>query len=58
MGALIEELGEPEITSIGDGVLEARVALAVNTESGTPLRRALRSAAAGRVEAKPGSSNA
>ena len=53
MRALLEELGHAELSNIGDGVLEARVRLAVETEPDAPLRRALRSAAEGQVEARP-----
>lgn len=53
MRALLDELGHAELRNIGDGVLEARVRLAVETGPGAPLRSALRSAAAGAVEARP-----
>lgn len=52
MRQLLEELGDAEIRDLGYGVLEARVRLEVQTEPGAPLRRALRSAAAGEVEAR------
>jgi GNAT superfamily N-acetyltransferase len=55
MRILLEELGQPEIQNVGGGVLEARVRLAVQTEPSAPLRRALRSAAEGQVEARPAS---
>jgi GNAT superfamily N-acetyltransferase len=50
MRTLLEELGQAELSNIGEGVLEARVRLAVETQPSAPLRRALRSAAAGEVD--------
>jgi hypothetical protein len=50
---LLEELGDAQIDNAGDGILEARVKLALATEPEAPLRRALRSAAAGVVAATP-----
>jgi RimJ/RimL family protein N-acetyltransferase len=48
--ALLEELGPMHITAAGNGTVEMRIELVPDCAEGSPLRRALRSAAEGRIE--------
>jgi GNAT superfamily N-acetyltransferase len=55
MLALCKDLGPTEIRDTGSGVLEAEIELPAAAEDpGAPLRRALRSAAAGQLQGRPG----
>ena len=55
MLTLLKELGPAEVTDAGGGVLEVEVELPATAEDpSAPLRRALRSAAAGHVGTRPG----
>jgi GNAT superfamily N-acetyltransferase len=54
MLTLCKELGPTEVRDAGNGVLEAEIELPAAAEDpSAPLRKALRSAAAGRLESKP-----
>jgi RimJ/RimL family protein N-acetyltransferase len=49
---LLEELGAAHVTPAGNGTVEMRIELAPDGADGTPLRRALKHAAEGRIEVR------
>lgn len=53
MLTLLQELGATQMQGAEDGVIEVRVELPLEVEPEAPLRRALRSAASGQVQAAP-----
>jgi GNAT superfamily N-acetyltransferase len=51
---LLHELGPARTSPVGDGTVEIRIELAPDSAEGTPLRRALRHAAAGLLRVRGG----